>query len=59
MFYMRAKKKAPITIKTPPIVIFGVIAELHKSFSQQRLAITELALNYKMNIEKIVFLLKE
>ena len=30
-----------------PIVIFGVIAELHKSLSQQTLAITELALNYK------------
>jgi len=55
---MRAKKKAPITIKTLPIVIFGIIAELHKSFSQQRLAITELALNYKMNIEKNCFSIK-
>jgi hypothetical protein len=36
--YMRAKKKAPITMKSALIVIFGVIAELHKSFSQQILA---------------------
>jgi hypothetical protein len=44
---MRAKKKAPITIKSVPIVIFGVIAELHKSVSQHTLAIIELALTYQ------------
>jgi hypothetical protein len=43
--YMRAKKKAPRTIIMVPIVIFGVMAELHKSPSQQTLAIIELALN--------------
>jgi len=52
---MRAKKKAPITIKTALIVIFGVIAELHKFVSQQTLAMMELALNYKINIEKLFF----
>jgi hypothetical protein len=51
---MRAKKKAIITMKTTLIVIFGVIAELHKSFSQQIFAIIELALNYKM--KNLVFL---
>ena len=44
--YMRAKKKAPTTIKRAPSVIFGVTAELHKSFSQHTLAIIELASTY-------------
>jgi hypothetical protein len=43
---MRAKTKTPKIIKMTLIVILDVIAELHKSFSQQTLAIIELAFHY-------------
>ena len=45
--YIRAKINAPITIKNALIVIFGVIAELHKSVPQQTLANVELPSIYK------------
>jgi hypothetical protein len=41
--HMRAKIKAPIIMKSVLKVIFDVIAELHRSVSQQTLAIMEFA----------------